>query len=67
MTEEMLGEKDIQALKEAVQLARNANRSYFVYGDFGTTNEETLQKGFIDSLTKIRILLNRFLIKRICT
>jgi len=60
MTEEMLGESDIQALKEAVQSARNANRSYFVYGDFGTTNEETLKKGFVESFVDPKARMGHF-------
>lgn len=60
MTEEMLQENDIQALKEAVKSARNANRSYFVYGDFGTTNEETLQKGFVESFIDPKARMGHF-------
>ena len=50
-TEDMLDEGDKSALIDVVKSARKANRDYLTYKDFGTTNTETLNRGFKESFS----------------
>lgn len=49
--ESLLSDVDKQTLTEAVRSARKNKRSYFKYGDFGTTDAETLKGSLLDSFS----------------
>jgi len=50
-TENMLNDEDKDALKTVVRSARSKGRNYLTYSDFGTSNAETLNRGFKESFS----------------
>jgi hypothetical protein len=60
LTESMLNDSDIAALKDAVASAQSNKRSYFTYDDFGTKNSETLKRGLRESFTDAKARMAHF-------
>lgn len=59
-TETMLSDAEKNSLIEAVKSANKDGRGYFVYGDFGTSNKETLKTSMLESFTNPKTRMSHF-------